>query len=406
MNPSLGLSKRQARPKKFSSGTKQTKAANTQRFEEDNDEDGLDDDDEEEQEDEDAEGDPEQDSLAANTPAASKPAATQKPQHTIQILELQSKNPIIAYRGHVFSCTWAENIGTELLFAEHDSTNPLPTLRTLPNDLDILAACSARLVSNTVIMQPKSKSATEAKESAGKFAPQMKGPESFPLKKANPQKGRGPVPIIKIDKHASDTRKKQARFLEKVMMAKQSRGEKDEVSVHVEKRQKHMVWLDHIEQRREERRAQLTRDKKKGGHRGEAAARQLREMDEEDAGREKPSILARGIKRKSVGRGRSGKRARSSAGRSSAGRGRTRTAKGSFLEREEEIDFKGHQKGNNINLDDEDSSVPQERLHAPLGIWTEQPTLSAPTPKSWSELELHDEDAEGELYDEDEAMED
>ncbi|KAJ8128116.1 hypothetical protein O1611_g5524 [Lasiodiplodia mahajangana] len=63
----------------------------------------------------------------------------------VQILELHSENPIISYKGRVFSGQWSENTTTELLFTRHDEENPLPVLRHLDDGVDLLAASSARI---------------------------------------------------------------------------------------------------------------------------------------------------------------------------------------------------------------------------------------------------------------------
>jgi hypothetical protein len=384
MNPGLGLSKRQARPKKPKPVTKVAGTGNGQAVQEDEEDDGQQD------EEEDAEGGPDEELLAGTTPGSTNSTAARKALDTIQILELQSQNPVIAYKGHVFSCNWAENIGTELLFAAHDTQNPLPALRTLPNNLDILAASSARLVSNTVTLEPKGNLDYELIASARKVMSRAKR--------------RGLVPVIKVDKNASDARKNQASFLEKVMIAKQNRGEKDEVSVYLERRQTNQMWLDHVEEKRDEKRAELTHLMKKGGRRGDIAAKELKEMDEEDAASGKPHIPKRGIKRKGVGRGRVGPRARGRLKRT-PGAGRPALSESEEAEESEEG---SEEEDGEVDVDgegDEHAFGPQGRLSSLLDTWTQNRVLSTSTPKSWSELELHDEDAEGEPYDEDEIME-
>jgi hypothetical protein len=96
---------------------------------------------------------------------------------TIQILDLHSHTPIISYRGRVFEGRWAENSGTEVLFARGgnfpprgnvggaagaskpsgssssissskagERKNDLPYLRSLPNGMAMLAASASRII--------------------------------------------------------------------------------------------------------------------------------------------------------------------------------------------------------------------------------------------------------------------
>ncbi|OAQ96325.1 hypothetical protein LLEC1_03729 [Akanthomyces lecanii] len=70
---------------------------------------------------------------------------TTAPQDDIQILELHSDHPLISYRGRLFEGEWAEIIGTEALLARHDDKKPLPALRQVPDNIDLLGAVSSRI---------------------------------------------------------------------------------------------------------------------------------------------------------------------------------------------------------------------------------------------------------------------
>ena len=71
----------------------------------------------------------------------------------IQILGLHTSNPIISYCNQLFSCTWADQIGTELIFAHPDAhTNldntdhqSLPSLMQGPS-FELLAANSVKIL--------------------------------------------------------------------------------------------------------------------------------------------------------------------------------------------------------------------------------------------------------------------
>lgn len=126
----------------------------------------------------------------------------------IEILDLHTPHPIISYRGKVFEGNWAEVLGTELIFAEHDESAPLPLLQRLPGDVDLLAASSARILTTEKI---------------------LKIPDELDrLKKTREAYGiRLPV----LGKHHYDEKKKQVRFLENLMAVKIKKGEKDMVTV-------------------------------------------------------------------------------------------------------------------------------------------------------------------------------
>ncbi|KAK0629428.1 TFIIIC subunit-domain-containing protein [Bombardia bombarda] len=73
----------------------------------------------------------------------------------IQILDLHSKEPIVSYRNHVFRGSWAENIGTEMIFTPHDDEAHLPALRHLSQNIDLLAASASRINFKEITLVPK-----------------------------------------------------------------------------------------------------------------------------------------------------------------------------------------------------------------------------------------------------------
>lgn len=86
-------------------------------------------------------------STDAYTPLHS--AETETPSsERIQILGLHTCNPIVSYHNQIFSCTWADQIGTELVFShpdtDPDTDGPAP-LQQGPA-FDLLAANSVKLL--------------------------------------------------------------------------------------------------------------------------------------------------------------------------------------------------------------------------------------------------------------------
>ncbi|KAJ9141671.1 hypothetical protein NKR23_g7681 [Pleurostoma richardsiae] len=158
--------------------------------------------------------------------AGSATQCTQKPlarseevsrgEEGIQILDLHSDNPLISYRGRIFSCTWASNIGTELLFAS--ANEALPALRHVSSDIDLLAASSARLLTSQAALK--------------KSASQLRGLATSQHRRSDRlrsvRKDHGIfIPVVE-DK--TGKRRPQARFLENFMAIKKLKGEKDEVT--------------------------------------------------------------------------------------------------------------------------------------------------------------------------------
>jgi hypothetical protein len=151
-------------------------------------------------------------------------AAQEEDEHAkptnVQILDLHTSNPIVSYNGQVFSCQWAQNIGTELLFTPHDKSSSLPILRNLPGNVDLLAASSARITSEPVHVKPKA--------SVRK-----------PLPSARPRQSASQ---ISLPNNASVQKRSQASFLEKLIEIKEAKGEEDLVTVHARARTTNWRW--------------------------------------------------------------------------------------------------------------------------------------------------------------------
>ena len=137
----------------------------------------------------------------------------------IQVLDLHSDSPVISYKGRIFSGSWASNIGTELIFGAHDEVadRGLPYLRSLPGDVDLMAASSARILTTPADLRPKNPTTAAAPQ-------RRQAPDRY--RKLRKESGLE-IPVA-FDKHGF--RKPQARFLENIMAIKRKRGEMDEVT--------------------------------------------------------------------------------------------------------------------------------------------------------------------------------
>jgi hypothetical protein len=180
---------------------------------------GVEKDDEEDQEDQEDQDDESDSPERPDNTTAQEEDETAKPTN-VQILDLHTSNPIVSYNGQVFSCQWAQNIGTELLFTPHDKSSSLPILRNLPGNVDLLAASSARIISEPVQVKPKA-------------------PVRKPLPSARPRESASQ---ISLPKNASVQKRSQASFLEKLIGIKEAKGEEDLVTVYARARTTNWRW--------------------------------------------------------------------------------------------------------------------------------------------------------------------
>ncbi|KAK4247876.1 hypothetical protein C7999DRAFT_40865 [Corynascus novoguineensis] len=159
----------------------------------------------------------------------------------IQILELHSKEPIISYRNHVFRGSWCENIGTEMIFTPHDDDAPLPALRHLPQNMDLIAASATRINCREATLVPKEQDMQE-----GMFLGFGYSEEDIPER----YKRNGGV-YVHIGGDKTGQRQPQAHFLEDLITLKRKRGETDEVTIQpLETRQNKLMVEDEEEERR------------------------------------------------------------------------------------------------------------------------------------------------------------
>ncbi|KAH8879317.1 hypothetical protein GQ53DRAFT_738986 [Thozetella sp. PMI_491] len=138
----------------------------------------------------------------------------------IQILELHSDHPIVSYRGKTLRGTWMRNMGTELILAAHDPDSPLPTLRSLAPDVDLLAASSTRIAFEEVDISERKEAGQE--DLASRDAKSRAMEERL-------RRNKGVYVNVTSDKMGE--RVPQACFLEDLTALKRKRGEMDEVTV-------------------------------------------------------------------------------------------------------------------------------------------------------------------------------
>jgi hypothetical protein len=123
------------------------------------------------------------------------------PTEQIQILGLHTSNPIISYHNQVFTCSWADQIGTELVFShpDPDADHHTAPLRT-GDAFELLAANSVKILGRKGTLTSSSGERALESESTPRVLPR-----------------RGAVPT------------NQTQFLERLQNIKAARGETDTV---------------------------------------------------------------------------------------------------------------------------------------------------------------------------------
>lgn len=72
-------------------------------------------------------------------------SAAKKNQNTFQMLDIDTLNPVIGYKGEFYSCTWHDTIGTELFFTLPHQQVSHPPLRST-KDYQLLGTSRVKLV--------------------------------------------------------------------------------------------------------------------------------------------------------------------------------------------------------------------------------------------------------------------
>ncbi|KAK4457110.1 hypothetical protein QBC42DRAFT_279843 [Cladorrhinum samala] len=178
------------------------------------------------------------------------------PTEEIQILELHSKEPIVSYRNHVFRGSWCQNIGTELIFTPHDEKAPIPALRNLPQNIDLIAASSCRINFTEANLIEKDNRTRGIIDLTAEDLPER-------------YKRNGGI-YVHVGGDKSGQRQPQAHFLEDLISLKRKRGEMDEVTImSLETQQNKLMMEDEEEERRrrklqqDQQRVSRWRDKRK-----------------------------------------------------------------------------------------------------------------------------------------------
>lgn len=196
-------------------------------------------------------------------------ATTDRPAETMQIMELHTPSPLVSYRGMVFRGSWAENIGTEMVFARHE--HGLQALRNLPENIDLLSASSTRINFKEVKLEMRGQE-TSHKQTDRQW--EEAATERY-------RENGGVYVHVGSDKHGF--RRPQANFLEDLTVLKRKRGETDAVTITTVETTRNDLFHDDLDE--VQRRKKIKRDRarnrnlatqsgaQKRGTRGRAARR-------------------------------------------------------------------------------------------------------------------------------------
>lgn len=170
-----------------------------------------------------------------------------RPAEQMQIMELHTPNPLVSYRGMVFRGSWAENIGTDMVFARHESEGGLQVLRNLPDNIDLLSASSTRINFKEVKLEMRGHG-TSHKQSDRQW--EEAATERY--------KENGGIYVhVGSDKHGY--RRPQANFIEDLTVLKRKRGETDAVTVTTVETTRNDLFHDDLDE--VQRRKKVKRDR-------------------------------------------------------------------------------------------------------------------------------------------------
>lgn len=144
------------------------------------------------------------------------------PNERIQILDLHTNNPIISYYNQMFSCSWADQIGTELVFVspgtETDPDNHFPQPLHRGPSYELVAANSVKILGRKAQLAP---SAGPGPAQGFTEGPSNTGPSD------EPAASQGGEPLGVPRRPAAPSH--QAQFLHRLQQIKNAKGEGDTV---------------------------------------------------------------------------------------------------------------------------------------------------------------------------------
>lgn len=155
------------------------------------------------------------DGSAAGQENVPSPVVEEIPEDGLHILDFHTNNPIVSYRGQVYSCEWVDTIGTTMFFSKPGEI-PLYDADIQTKDFDMVGLTRIKLVGRQTKITPIE---TSKDQSAGKGVTVVENP------------GHSLGTIKRGNAKLNSDLRKQANFLEQLMNIKKNRGELDNVHV-------------------------------------------------------------------------------------------------------------------------------------------------------------------------------
>lgn len=151
----------------------------------------------------------------------------------VQVLDLHTRNPIISYQDHVYSCSWVDMIGTNMFFTQpgiSEDYGVQPLLST--DEFDLLGTSTIKLVGHRAYMKKSSKKRARPEDDGEDYT---NNAERAELPQQDPE-GRSLGTLTRSNPKKNAQIKRQAAFLEKLMEIKDKRGHQDSVRAYVDEK--------------------------------------------------------------------------------------------------------------------------------------------------------------------------
>ncbi|GAB7341253.1 hypothetical protein MBLNU457_7529t1 [Dothideomycetes sp. NU457] len=149
-----------------------------------------------------------------------------QPKHPIQIIDLESDNPLIAYNKQLYSCHWATDVGTSVFLSAPSMDVESNSLRSFKN-FELVGTTSARLMGVPVKVRPRLVPLSAARRNDNYNSEDVSTLADGEIIRSSAEHGLQ----IDLPDTASADKVSQARFLERLSTLKRQRGEMDHVPV-------------------------------------------------------------------------------------------------------------------------------------------------------------------------------
>lgn len=132
---------------------------------------------------------------------------------TVELVEIDSTNPLISYKAQVYSCTWTDMVGTNMFFSQPSEEVVSDPLRST-EEYDLIGTSRIKLAGHRARLVSKPKSRKRRGSHAADSDPIDSDSHDSPPD----------------DAKVKEQKQKQALFLERLSSAKRARGETDNVT--------------------------------------------------------------------------------------------------------------------------------------------------------------------------------